>query len=698
MRKLLLALLLAGVCSAQTYQGLTIPVARPRLIFSDATKLNAARAWWNAGNSFVPNNNYPADLAFAYLMGGNASYCTTAINYVMALEWADVLQGAAPKDNMRWHGFNIPATYDWCYDVMTPEQRSTLVSRWNTYLDTWRANPAVSGGGLDKVSYNYYYGYLRMETLWGIVTYHESTSAAQTHLDYALGTRWNTNAAPYNVRYYFANLGRGGMAHEGWQYGANVHEYLTTVILAAAPLGRNLTSETDWFNWNLFSHIYNNTTAPVRFKGAGTAYYEQIPHGDSHAWADLQSSASGVAGIGSALYGYIASFLGTNYARYSQQFINDVAPSMIGSHWMRCVAAIAGTAPTPLAYTGLALDFYSSGNGWLTSRKSWDSGATLFSVQGGQHRMGVSHYHADGGNFTIQRGNAWLTRESAAYGQSFPDYNNGTAAVASGAHAHNTIFMDGKGPTIYVTNSEPYVSRLEVGTHHSFLTSVLTPAYRTNISYPSRPERDNPAAVNVVRDFLFIRPLETVVIFDRLEAQNGSQMKTFMLHFENSPTLTDAQTIHYTSGSHTLHVKTVLPSSPTRRVIDETTTGGTRGQQRLELESNGTAQQYFMHVLQARDSSGSDLTINYSKPSTTHILELTHATLGYARVEFADGMTSTGGGFAYSADSMPGSVTAFRSGVQTLTITADGPQWAVSGGTDRRRAAGKAVIRGGRFR
>ena len=47
------------------------------------------------------------------------------------------------------------------------------------------------------------------------------------------------------------------------------------------------------------------------------------------------------------------------------------------------------------------------------------------------------------------------------------------------------------------------------------------------------------AVKSVVRDFVYVRDLDALVVFDRVQSNSASSPKTFLLHFPNSPTICD---------------------------------------------------------------------------------------------------------------------------------------------------------------
>ena len=113
-------------------------------------------------------------------------------------------------------------------------------------------------------------------------------------------------------------------------------------------------------------------------------------------------------------------------------------------------------------------------------------------------------------------------------------------------------------------------------------------------------------------------------------------------------------------------------AAPVSRVVNE---GGRVGQHRLEVETGGEPQSYFLHVLQARAENDQDLAAQLTESATEYTVSLRHPTRGFARITFAKGATAGKGGFAYSRTAMPTEVSPFLERVQKIEVTARGPVW-----------------------
>jgi hypothetical protein len=659
-RILTIALLLAGALGelkAQT-EVLQIPTSHPRLWWTPA-RLAQARAWY-AQNPFTPSSSDRLGQAFRYLMTGETQYARSAINFALSYTVTDQAANSPDpntgiaSDGARWEGENIILIFDWCYDAMTPDERTIILNRWNTYIDNLRKKP---WGGPNMPQSNYYWGYLRNELEWAIATWHENQPMAQTFLNHALITRWQNSFVPHA-----AGEGRGGVLQEGSAYGRALVDYATIPLVSAGLLGRNLLAETDFFREAVYAIIYSTTPGRTALKSDGSLHWELFPFadderfvegGDAEAvtWANFMTMAA-------------TEWSGSAVGQYARRWM-----STVGYPATRYVRAV-DTGGSERDFATLPLDYYASGAGFLYGRNVWGSQGTAFHLQLSE-TYDHGHRHEDMGNWQIWRKGRWLSRETTGYAQDIAGYAGSGSVGTEHELAHNGLLVDRRGFPRGGRNGRPVVKRVESRPTYAYAAVDITPAFRNTATRFPRPEQDNAAVARVEREYVFVRPLETLVIFDRAQSTNASTVKTFLAHFERAPAA-EGNSYLAVNGDQALRVTTLLPDSATRRVVNE---GGQIGQYRLEVETSGTAQSYFLHVLQAGGAADPDLQALVTDSGDRYLVTLEHPSLGSARLEFMKGAASTGGGIAYSASSLPTSLAPFLDRIQGMQVTASGPVW-----------------------
>ena len=620
-----------------------IPTGHPRLFF-DAARLDRAKQWY-ASHAFSPDE--AIDQALHYLLTGNATSARRAIDSAMSIR-LDV-SGTA-SDEARWDGETVILTYDWCHDQLTADERSTLISRWNGYIEALNAK---SWGGVGMEANNYYTGYMRNAIEWGIATFGENDRASAI-LQHGLTTRWTNSFLEFA-----AGPGVGGVPHEGTQYGRGQMNYFTVPLTTVALLGRDLWAETNHFKQMVYYFIYSMTPAPVSSDGG--AAYETFPFSDDEGWLDGDTAA--LQDVGTFLAPLVEVWQGTDatkkLAGYVQQYLDLTRAPMA-----RFAQAVRQTT-TPQPFNQLPLDYYAPGIQFFYTRSSWGADAMAVNLQlGVPQREG--HRHQDAGSFQLVRKSRWLSRETVSYTDAIAGWNNGPEDDARLGFGHNTLLFQGQGPAADPAGY-PVIQRLESRAQHSYVAVDLTSAYRPEGGGSGGGNRPS----KVVREVLFIRPLDTLVIMDRVRTPTASTVKTFLVHSETAAPTLGTRSALVTNGDQALQVMTLVPATATSRVVDE---GGDVGQYRLEIDVSGASDSELLHVLHGRDASAAALTATVADSGGNYQVTLTHPTRGSATVTFTKGVDTLGGSFGYAPSGTP-TTAPLTTSVQSQLLTNDGPLW-----------------------
>ncbi len=188
----------------------------------------------------------------------------------------------------------------------------------------------------------------------------------------------------------------------------------------------------------------------------------------------------------------------------------------------------------------------------------------------------------------------------------------------------------------------------------------LTPAY-VGVSSPGSHAGVAPRyAKTVVRESYFLDRLETMIVLDRIEVRDfgnslccqwsATAMPTIFYFFtRTAPTFDGAAKFTHSFGGQTCRVFTLLPTSPSYNVTDMGDYTGTHLEsgwylKRVDVQDSGTAQRYFLHVIQAKDDAEADITaVITAEDATTWTIDITHATKGSATVVLNKGMAASQG-------------------------------------------------------
>jgi hypothetical protein len=157
------------------------------------------------------------------------------------------------------------------------------------------------------------------------------------------------------------------------------------------------------------------------------------------------------------------------------------------------------------------LDYYASGEGFFFGRSGWtqNDAQVMFQLK---ELNGVGHAHMDAATFQIWRRGYWVSKESTGYDDTFAD------TTSEDLKAHNGLLVGGLGYTDGDTNGIPRVTRLESNPNYLYVTVDLSQYYRNNLVPYSDVAEDNPYVGSAIREFLFIKPLQTLVILDRVKS------------------------------------------------------------------------------------------------------------------------------------------------------------------------------------
>jgi hypothetical protein len=696
--------------AATATAAMNIPQSHPRLWYSTAVgtpgaaRLSRARAWLNAGNAVpitstsVSASAHYRDRALRSLLNNHSdpADCAAAVNWLKGFTFN---VGGTASDQARWDGENAILIYDWCHHAIAAADRTTLIARWNNYVST--LNGKIWGAS-HMAANNYFWGYLRNGLLWGIATAQENAQA-QGFIDHALDLRYRNFAngsAPQSAFWRWdAKFGSGGVVLEGGQYGPYMLGYPVVAFTSATDYGYDAWNAVSFWRDAVFNLHYAAVPGKTVKRDGATARWELFPFNDDQFFVEGGSAENGEYG----------DFLGAMMLRSPNSAHARVARDWIArtgakpSWWVRAELAtlnVSGAAPA------LPLDYHATGADFFYGRRSVDPNTTTFLLQlGGSNAYagttqetfdqgGVGHSHSDAGSFQLWRGERWLSRETTGY--SSPDnvigWNNTPAVDPREAVAHNALLFEGKGQITGSLQSLPRVLRLQSAQGFAYAAVDLTGAYRTTVNQTWEAEDDWPFAEIAIREFIYLRALDVLVVLDRAQSGNDSLgaiyagyggprlsaeqvRKSFILHATgtgsneagNPFTLSTAQATAIV-GDQRLDLRTLLPSAPAYRVIKE---GGDVGQYRLEYDVVGSAQSYLLNVVGMRGANDVAVGATLQDLGNSWRIELSHPVKGTALLSLHKGATSSGGSIRIGG----GPEQPLRGDIQPMSIGDNGPVW-----------------------
>jgi hypothetical protein len=677
----ILACLLAGSAAAANLQ---IPSGHPRLWFGNAARMAQAQGHF-ATTPFTPaGGDIQFERALRGLLTANNTDCDAAVTHLAG--WL-VENNGSRRDALRQQGEELLVIYDWCHHRMSPAQVTTLVARWNGYLDSEIADDFANHGAEGN---NYWWGRTRNALMWGIASFGDNPRA-QEYIDHALDVRLGQWFAGW-----YQDFGRGGVFPEGGDYGVVSLSYPLIPFASAADFGYDPYAQTPYFREAIYALLYGTTPGPTTVSGSWSGGPLLFPFND-----DENFHLGGTINAREYL-GDFARFMGMRLpalgnARHARAWL---AQTGAGRRWL--FDALGGSGN--LADLGeLPLDYYAPGAGVLDARTSHAASAMQVHLQLGTPGH-IEHRHYDGGSFQVWRKGRFLTRESAGYADQLRGFMGNGSIDTEHPLAHNTLLFEGwntgrwvgSGPRVIPPGGDrqenprglPNVLRLQHAPDFSFVAVDYSDAYR------NMPDSrvDWPYADRAMREFVFIRPLQALVILDRTRGSADSLLpwyngggwlltgphvtadqvrRTFVMHFETLP-VANGNRLAATLGTQTAELITLLPAAPTFRVINEDLPGDEQaGQYRLELDSTGSAESYFLNVVTGYDAGEAPLAANLTDNGASWTLSLSHPVRGSASLTLVKGMTSIGGSLTIGAATTP-----LRSDVQGIAVSDARPVWA----------------------
>lgn len=688
---------------SQSLNSLNVPTGHPRL-FWNPTSLAIAQNWYTTNN--FPVSGAPAltiyqgdeavDLALKYVLSEGIDNATTRHGYARkAIDWAnlaldeiqnvpyDSATGAGTCNECRWYMEQMLLVIDWCFDELYPGEWDDYYNTLNTVIPQW--NNATWGNPTQVLS-NFNHGYARQNIEWGLMIYHENPTLAQDLLDNGINQRWN------NFVNYTNTDGVSGVPSEGTSYAYTILTYHLYSGISLANAGYDYFNETDYFKKAIAHTIYNTTPNPSYLgPNASSTFVLPYPYGDAGAFMNL-GPWSEPLGAGHTAFMLMSAYIHQGIGdlpAYAKNWVETHGRYNINIPVPLFVRSITDQLPTK-SLSDNPLDYFSPDGGgnhpYGYSRTSWtDPDASSIFVQMGKAPLG-GHEHFDAGSFTIAKGDRYLVipPSGRGYGSGWriPDYDG---ALTPGIDVNYTIaknsMLFGLEGSVAGGKSTGSIDRLQSHSEFFYTANDLTSNYKYDLN-PTDINFNNEHCKSFTREFIFLKKLETSIIFDRTESESSQdETKTNLVHTQNQPILTGTDKYTVTNGNYEAVINVMLPSNKTIDIIDEEVVTGYTPREdepyRLQIENNETGVVYFLNVIQAKSVGEADVAINLIENDSVIRLELSHPVKGYAVVEFEKGIVSQNGQIGCSTTGIPSTLTDLNSGAQAITVTDDGPEWSV---------------------
>jgi hypothetical protein len=679
---------------------LVFPAGRPRLLFTTPEDLARARGWYATHPVTLGPNPRAVEMAYVGLMApaSNPTRCRQAVEEVLydaeyQLE-VGYVNGVA-SDRARWVGEQVILVYDWCWSSFTDDaERQILRTRWNQYVEVLNEK---DWGGPGMEANNYYLGYMRNSVLWGLATWGENTvgggDRAREFLVHGYLDRYLDGFSAY-----YQTENTGGVTPEGTAYGRALLDYFLVPGLTLRNMGEDAFARNGFAREAPLYAAYSLTpqvTQGTPFGACALRYWLQFPFNDDERFAECGFEGVRQEDFSNAMKTFAHLRPTTLLGGVASRFLATVGGRP--SPWID--AFFAGSV-TPQPFTGLPPDYLAPGARTVYARTSWSAPERSSLVLQLGQMTHVGHNHSDAGSFQWWRGGEWPSRESTGYaysGESVLGYRGVGVADVHEAVAHNTVLFEGRGAIEGDAGPDgrTAIVGLRSDVDFTWVAVDLTPVYRDR-AQPDPCRYDWPYAELAIREFVFLRELETLLVLDRLTGSGDSiryaagAVDCYSgFPASGQPLRTAAQVeraviVHgmsafqasggaWTSaaGAQRLTVRSLLPAGATITPRNERTGpgGASIGNFRLEIVASGTPTVELLTAISAGPGTVAAPAVALSQSATHHVVTVTRgsqaATVRWPRGASPGTLQVTVGARDVVADPT----------VQVTTVQDTGPAW-----------------------
>ena len=544
-------------------------------------------------------------LALAYQITGDAKYADKLkqlADVIIAAGDAPIRVGAGyPARNI---GRVVGIIYDWCYEVLSAQQRAGLVSIMKEYYKFLRFDDPNGGAyqNYENATGNYYWGNPDAAAFMGYAMAGDDALGGDANISSAEMIAWaryrfdglvvNDLPAQYrsfdyvkqtfdggyptlagrstNLAVDKGNPHKGGIHAQGWSYGSDVFsQYIDYVQTVKTATGEDLiTPNQQWWmdmlkaqKHSLLPNGYHADEAGDNGTNYGIRIRKSLPLRLAYV---LQGSVQGQQA---------QSFLKTELISAQGWEDKPVEPEPWEAFYYSVNQAQAPLM-LPLYFSGIANGYnLGAGNGalpYFLMRSQWGTSGSWLSYQAGSATID-DHDHFNAGNIDINYRGAYIL--------SSPSESN----YAEHSGASSTLFIDDRGTFQAIgprtvggqfIAGRTQLSAVSQTDSITYVRSILTTAYNRNAQNLTAAPA-NRKLNYFLRTFLYIRASNIVVVYDQVSVKNPDTGAPFnrhiRWHFANNapkPVIT-ANKIKAITGQSSLHIHTVLPQNPSIALVDQ---------------------------------------------------------------------------------------------------------------------------------
>jgi hypothetical protein len=443
-------------------------------------------SWYDVGDTAVTRMQY---LALTYVITGDTRYADKAKEIMWAVlswsSWIDLDEGGEPGLMMGRVTGGVAIIYDWLYDYLTIDERSTVMKA----VAEKGAEPLYQAS-IDGIWWND-----RSRCNWNSVTHGGMGLAGLAFLgEYENASRWVSLAAS-KIRKYFDSGGKNGGWGEGlhyWFYG------LVPAVLFSDALRRVTLLDlyqSDFLRETLYFPLYLMTPGLERHANFGDSWL----------------------GVGAISWTATLTLrLSSEYRDgHGQKFFNLLMEKhVVGADAAPWALIWYDNSVNPEPLDDLPLSRMFEGLGWVVVRSGWGPQDVFLAFKSGPN---WNHGHADQNSFILEAFGEPLIVDLGA-GRYSADYFEGNLDYHMASIGHNVVLLDGHGQ---VDPRPGWRGQTPSGTILSFQTQAGPEPYTQMVGDASTTY---PMPVKFIRQIVFVPP-RTIVLLDRVEAPSSSEFQ-----------------------------------------------------------------------------------------------------------------------------------------------------------------------------
>ena len=543
--------LAACVLTRSSSTTVSIASTHPRVLLSDASyrtclqqmlaapTASATRFKGLVDSQLAGGNAYAFEPWFAALMfqlTGSTTYADYAVSRTEAFVASEeALIAANQRATVAADSYlevgpiigNVMLVYDWCYDRLTPAQRSRWVAYANQAVwNVWHPDEARwgntvyawSGWSIDNPSNNYYYSFLQATMMVGLASFGENPQAP-TWIDQFRTVKLENQLFPTFNRDLV-----GGGSREGTGYGTAM---------------KNLFELYEWWERSTTERIANRT--PHTLASMAHTMHSIVPTLDR-----LAPTGDHARDSTAELFDYHRQYLQTLMALFPGERLAGTAKSLLAAssvprmqfsfmYYSDFLYENPNLVATPLA--DLATTYWGSGTGQLPMRSAWNTSSAYANFICGPYTE--SHAHRDQGSFVLHKG-TWLAYDANI---------DSASGIEQDEVMHSLVRIVQGGSVVTQVEGAPQCNLLAMGddVRITYALADVTPIYNGKA-----------AVAKVEREFLFLKP-DAFVVFDRADTVGAGVQRVWTLNVPATPTVAGDR-LTLTQGANRMDVFRAAPT------------------------------------------------------------------------------------------------------------------------------------------